>query len=92
MNLKGVKNPLILSQVTGIGGKYQLSFLKKEEELEYLEQPQKVTFSLIHEKHNDMEKKEGCIVAMSKKEAILVTDEKLEPYDNLEIMFDGKKF
>ena len=89
---KGVKNPIILSQITGIGGEYQLSYEQKEEELVYLEKPQEVTFSLVKDKHNDMKVNSGCITASSKSEAILVTDEELKPFDNLIIMIGGKRF
>ena len=89
---KGVKNPIILSQITGIGGEYQLSYEQKEEELVYLEKPQEVTFSLVKDKHNDMKVNSGCIIASSKSEAILVTDEELKPFDNLVIMIGSKRF
>ena len=89
---KGVKNPIILSQITGIGGEYQLSYEQKEEELVYLEKPQEVTFSLVKDKHNDMKVNSGCITASSKSEAILVTDEELKPFDNLVIMIGSKRF
>ena len=89
---KGVKNPIILSQITGIGGEYQLSYVQKEEELVYLEKPQEVTFSLVKDKHNDMKVNSGCITASSKSEAILVTDEELKSFDNLVIMIGGKRF
>ena len=89
---KGVKNPIILSQITGIGGEYQLSYEQKEEELVYLEKPQEVTFSLVKDKHNDMKVNNGCITASSKSEAILVTDEELKPFDNLVIMIGSKRF
>ena len=89
---KGVKNPIILSQITGIGGEYQLSYEQKEEELVYLEKPQEVTFSLVKDKHTDMKVNSGCITASSKSEAILVTDEELKPFDNLVIMIGSKRF
>lgn len=89
---KGVKNPIILSQITGIGGEYQLSYEQKEEELVYLEKPQEVTFSLVKDKHNDMKVNSGRITASSKSEAILVTDEELKPFDNLVIMIGSKRF
>ena len=89
---KGVKSPLILSHVTGIGGDYQLSYEQKEEELEVLEQPKEVTFSLVKDKHNDKKENSGRIIALSKSEAILVTDVELKLFDNLVIMVDGKRF
>ena len=89
---KGVKSPLTLSQIVGIGGEYQLSYEQKEEDLIYLEQPQKVTFSLIREKHNDRKEKNGCITAISSSEAILLTEEELKPFDNLAIMMESRRF
>ena len=90
--LSVMKNPLILSHVTGIAGEYQLSYEQKEEELEVLAQPKEVTFSLVKDKHNDKKENIGCITALSKKEAILVTDAELKLFDNLVIMVDGKRF
>ena len=89
---KGVNSPLILSQITGIGGEYQLSYEQKEEELVYLEKPQEVTFSLIKDKHNDVKENPGYVIALSKSEAILVTDEELKLFDNLVIMIGSKRF
>jgi hypothetical protein len=39
-----------------------------------------------------MKENSGCITALSKTEAILLTDEELKPYDNLVIMIGGKRF
>jgi adenylate cyclase len=56
---KGVKSPLVLSHVTGIGGEYDLSCELEEEELEVLEQPKEVYFSLVKDKHNDKKENSG---------------------------------
>ena len=89
---KGVKEPLILTHITGIGGKYGFSCRQKESEMMPLESPKKVAFFMIREKHSDLECKEGYLTALSKTEALLETDVELMPYDNLQLEAGGKLF
>ena len=89
---KGVKESLILTHITGIGGKYGLSCRQKESEMMPLETPKKVVFFMIREKHSDLEGKEGYLAAVSKTEALLETDVELMPYDNLQLEAGGKLF
>lgn len=89
---KGVKEPLLLTHVTGIGGKYQLSCKLKESEMLALENPRKVEFFVIRDKHSTLESETGYLVALSKTEALMETDVELVPYDNLQLEVGGKIF
>ena len=46
----------------------------------------------MKDKHNDSKENRGCITAVSKSEAILVTDVELKVFDNLVVMDAGKRF
>ena len=89
---KGVKEPLVLTHVIGIGGKYGLSCRQKESELIELENPRKVKFFMIKEKHSDLEFHMGYLIALSKTEALMKTDVELAQYDNLQLEAGGKLF
>ena len=75
---KGVKEPLLLTHVTGIGGKYGISCRQTEIEMLPLESPRKVTFFIIREKHSDMEFNVGYLTALSKNEAIFINSNTLK--------------
>ena len=89
---KGVKEPIVLTHITGIGGKYGLSCGHKEVTLVPLENPRKVEFFVIRDKHRDLESKIGHLVALSKTEALMETDAKIAEYDNLQLEVGGKLF
>ena len=89
---KGVKEPLLLTHVVGIGGDYGLSCKRSESALEPLETPREVKFFKIEDKHTDLEASIGHLVALSKSEAIMKTDVELAQYDNLQLEAGGKLF
>ena len=89
---KGVKEPLTLSHVKGIGGKYGLTCGQKKSEMVTLETPRKVEFFVIREKHSDLECSVGYLTAVSKTEALMETDVELMEYDNLQLEAGGKLF
>ena len=89
---KGVKEPLILFHVTGIGGEYGLSCRQKESEMISLDSPRKVAFFIIREKHSDLESQVGYLTALSKTEALMETEAELAQYDNLQLEAGGKLF
>ena len=72
---KGVKTPLTLAQVTGIGGAYGVSCRQREEMPEPLACPAPVSFVAIHEKHVDAEPSAGQFTAMSRSGAVRVAEE-----------------
>ena len=89
---KGVKTPLTLAQVTGIGGAYGVSCRQREEMPEPLACPAPVSFVAIHEKHVDAEPSAGQFTAMSRTGAVLETEEPLERFANIQIEAGGKLF
>lgn len=89
---KGVKAPLTLAQVTGIGGAYGVSCKQRMKMPEPLERPAPVFFVTIHEKHVDAEPSAGCFTAMSHTGAVLETEAPLERFANLQIDAGGKLF
>lgn len=84
---KGVTDELILSSVTGIGGRY---FHAKLDAPVPLEQLIPVQFLKIHEKHIGKILNAGVFTALSDAGAVLETETPLEPYENLEIEAGGK--
>lgn len=90
---KGVKAPLVLTNVMGIGGKYGLSCMAQDnEELLPLASPYKVEFFIIKEKHSDLESNQGVLTALSRREAILETSVAIEEYDNLHLEIGEKLY
>ena len=89
---KGVKEPLLLTHVVGIGGKYGLSCRQSESALVPLENPRMVKFFLIRDKHSDLEPRVGTLTALSKTEAIMEAEAELVQYDNLQLEAGGKLF
>ncbi len=90
---KGIKAPLVLTNVMGIGGKYGLSCqARNNEELRPLNSPRKVEFYIIKGKHSDLEANRGMITALSPREAVLETAVAIEEYDNLHLEIGAKLF
>ena len=80
---KGVGKEITISQVTGIGEPYGVC-LEREETPELKEiVPYPVTFTVLEGKHAEREEKTGLLTAVSEREALLETEEKLSAYDNL---------
>lgn len=89
---KGVKEPLVLAHVTGIGGEYGLSCRKQEEAPVPLETPKEVSFLIIRDKHCDLTPNIGYLTALSPTGAVMETDVQLTQFDNLQLDFGGKLF
>ena len=90
---KGVKAPLVLTSVMGIGGKYGLSCQAQEmHQLIPLNPPHNIEFFIIKGKHSDMESNHGILTALSGKEAIMETGAAIEEYDNLHLEIGGKLY
>ena len=89
---KGVKEPLLLAQITGIGGEYGLSCRLREEIPVPLEMPRKVSFFVIRDKHSDLEPNIGYLTALSRTGAVMETSVKLVQFDNLQMEAGGKLF
>jgi len=80
---KGVDKEITISQVTGIGEPYGI-YLDQEEMPELTEiAPYPVSFTVLEGKHTGREERRGQLTAVSEREALLETEEKLSAYDNL---------
>ncbi|MCI6720424.1 MAG: PAS domain-containing protein [Clostridiales bacterium] len=89
---KGVKEPLRLSHVTGIGGRYNLSCKQCGEDPQPLAAPCAVEFYIIRDKHCTLLPSTGRLTALCRTGAVLETGAALAPYDNLELEAGGKLF
>jgi adenylate cyclase len=89
---KGVKEPLVLSHVTGIGGEYGLSCRRQEEVPVPLAMPREVSFFIIRDKHSDLEPNIGHLTALSRTGAVMETNAELTQFDNLQLEAGGKLF
>ena len=89
---QGVSEAVTVSQVSGIGGRFNLIPKEKMVTLENLSVPQKVSFYKIKDKHKDFVPKVGFLTALSRTGAILQTNEELSVHDNLQIDANGNLF
>lgn len=89
---KGVKEPLLLAHVTGIGGEYGLSCRRQEEAPVPLERPREVSFFIIRDKHCDLEPQIGRLTALSRTGAVMETGVELKQFDNLQLEAGSKPF
>lgn len=89
---KGVKEPLVLSQITGIGGNYGVRCHWLEEAPAPLKIPAPVSFVAIHEKHVDERPSAGRFTALGRSGGVLETQAALELYMNLQLDIGVKLF
>lgn len=89
---KGVKEPIELSLVTGIGGAYGLSCVTSRVPPTVLNEPAPVAFFVVREKHTSEKALRGEFTALSVDGAQLHTEEILEDYENLQFEFFGQLF
>ena len=89
---KGVKEALVLSQVTGIGEPFNCSYAVEEDDFQALEEEKAVKFVLIQGKHLDTQIAIGRFVAVSENGAILQTDHPLKKHDNIRLEAGGDLF
>ena len=80
---KGVDKEITISQVTGIGEPYGI-YLDRDDMPKLTEiEPYPVSYTVLEGKHAENEERTGQLTAVSDREAILKTQEKLSIYDNL---------
>lgn len=89
---KGVDKPITLSRITGIGGKYGLSFVPAELSFAELEVPERVIFYTLNGKHTSDDPVEGLITARSEQGAVMRTVRELSVFDNISLELDTKIF
>lgn len=71
---KGVKEPIIIYEVGGIGGPYNIALPKEEEIFFPLSEPLPVQYTVLSGKHMSEEMSKGILVELSAKEAQLNTE------------------
>lgn len=89
---KGVKEPLVLSHVTGIGAPFNYSCAEEEAVFRTLEKQRDVEFVLIDGKHVDTQMIGGRFVAVCENGAILQTEHPLKKHDNIRLQAGGDLF
>ena len=89
---KGVKEPLTLSHITGLGGSYGVTCKREEDTPVPLKTPAAVSFVAIHEKHVDALPSAGQFTALCRSGGVLETQAPLERYANLQLDIGGKLF
>jgi adenylate cyclase len=78
-----VDKEITISQVTGIGEPYGI-YLDRDDMPKLTEiEPYPVSYTVLEGKHAENEERTGQLTAVSDREAILKTQEKLSIYDNL---------
>lgn len=82
---KGVEGEITLSEVSGIGGNYQLYLEQARQELVPLPKPLAVRFSALEGKQTEETSLLGKLVAVSEQEALLETQAQLALYKNLKL-------
>ncbi len=89
---KGIKEPITISEVIGIGGKYDISMPPQADvEWHTLSQNVIVRFSLLSGKHASDDVVEGKLIKMSETAAQLEVNQSLESLTNLKMLSYTRK-
>lgn len=89
---KGIQTPILLSEITGISGKYNYQCPKREVSVKRLGNPIEIVFHKIFEKHVGKTPIKGKIISASKSHAIIISERELKVFDNLEIRGETSVF
>ncbi len=89
---KGAAKELMIYDVVGIGGAYNICCEREKETWKKLEHPEEVTFSVLEGKHVRANEMPGKIVALSPEGAILETEAALSDNDNILLRAEGKLY
>jgi len=81
---KGVREPISIFSVTGIGGPYDLRLADERDELHVLDPPIALNYAEIKGKAIGDERHDGRLVALSEKHADLYTERTIAPLTNLQ--------
>ena len=84
--------PMQICQVTSIGAPYHLSYELQQEEIKRLPTPVSVLFHCLDGKHVEREAQHGKLTGLSGTAAILETEARLQPMDNIRIDVAGQIF
>ena len=86
---KGVKTPITIYEITGIGAPYNLHLPAHDAELVPLAAPLVATFVLLDGKHARGEEASGTLVQLSEREAEFTAPELPEPLTNLRLRLES---
>lgn len=89
---KGVSEPLTLSSVVGIGKPYNLHYKIETALMRKLSGENRISFSLIREKHTSKEVLTARMAEISSDGARIRTDAEINVFDNIEIDIGEKLF
>ena len=82
---KGIKDPVTIYEICGIGGKYNLFLPKNEQAMIPLNQEIPVEYTLLQGKHSEGTLLQGSLVSLSQQEAKLRSPDALELFSNLKL-------
>ena len=82
---KGLKAPITISDVTGIGGSLDIHIPKSAQTVKPCKKEIEITFSVIKDKIVQAESKKGFVLSASSSNAIIATEAHLASFDNIEI-------
>jgi adenylate cyclase len=86
---KGVKTPISIFEITGIGAPYDLRLASNEAKLTPLQTPLSASFVLLDGKHATGEESGGQLIQLSAQEAEFATSRLPEPLTNLRLRLDS---
>ncbi len=87
---KGVKTPITIYDICGIGGKHNISLPEEKLDFQNLAEPIAISFALIEGKSKNKEEFSGTFIELSKKGAVICSEKKMEPLKNIRITLKGK--
>ncbi|WP_414551734.1 CHASE2 domain-containing protein [Anabaena sp. CCY 0017] len=82
---KGIKDPVTIYDIRGIGGKYNLFLPKDNEAMIKLSQELPIEYTILQGKHDLGTLLQGSLVSLSPKEAQLRSPDSLELFSNLKL-------
>ena len=82
---KGVQGEITVYEISGIGAPYNIVQEKKRDFPVMLSAAVQIGYFLLEGKHVMGDRKEGRILAVSREEAVMETEEKTTVYDNLKL-------
>ncbi|MEA5513615.1 adenylate/guanylate cyclase domain-containing protein [Nodularia sp. UHCC 0506] len=82
---KGIKDPVTIYDIRGIGGKYNLFLPKDDEKMVKLSQELPIEYTILQGKHDLGTLLQGSLVSLSPKEAQLRSLHALELFSNLKL-------
>ncbi len=91
VNPKGVKEPIMLHDIKGISGKYNLRLDTEPDVFYPLRQPLELSYIILDEKSADQVPCKGKLIKISRHKAVMITAEEIPLFSNLKIQFSKQK-